>query len=654
MGQMLTAKQLAEVKGCSYQYVQKIAKEGKIQTVTMVNSKNRPVYMIPLESLDEELQQRWYQMQKNQFEEGSDLVNQEPDQEPADQYSEVERKEIDFWIGLIRKWQKYRCMAPGGSKAEVDRKFVSWCSLEYPDRSISIDILYRKWKAIREDDMSGLIDKRGKWRKGASAINETVWQAFLYYYLDESQHPIQKCLDYTKMWIRENQPELYADIPSYSAFYRRLNNEVPQGVKVLGREGHKAYNDRCAPHIRRIYEDIASNEWWIADNHTFDVMVKDKDGKLHRPYLTAFLDARSGIFTGYHITYNPSSEATLIALRKGILNYGIPDNIYVDNGREFLTFDIGGLGHRKKKPKDGEQTFEPPGVFKRLGINMTNAIVRNAKAKIIERRFRDVKDSLSRLFNTYTGGNVVEKPERLKGVLKKDTIYTDDEFKEYVEAVIDYYFNMQLYNGAVPADRGKPKMTVFNDHLIRKRTATAEDLNLMLMRSSRAQTVGRRGVHLDIAGGRIDYWYDDFVHLMLGKKVYFRYDPDNLSEVRIYDLEDRYIMTVPADNEAVLSYNASKEDVKAAMAKTRRLEKTAKEYIKNAVLADFDKVTAMELVLKEAQRNKETYQGKANPKIIEVQRADEEPVFKQVVGGGMDLDRMIRNAEIRHEQEKQN
>ena len=53
---------------------------------------------------------------------------------------------------------------------------------------------------------------------------------------------------------------------------------------------------------------------------------------------------------------------------------------------------------------------------------------------------------------------------------------------------------------------------------------------------------------MDIGGGRIDFWNDDFVHLMLGKKVYFRYDPENLSEVRIYDLEDRYIMSVPADN----------------------------------------------------------------------------------------------------------
>lgn len=641
MGQMLTAKQVAEVKGCSERYIQQSVKRGTLRGIETVNSRNRKIYQIPLESLPEELQQRWYQMQKEQILEGDGLIEQKP--EPTDQFSEAERKEMDFWMELVRKWLEYRSMAPSGSKAEVDKKFVAWCSLEYPERNISLDILYRKWKAVREDDMSGLIDKRGKWRKGASAINETVWQAFLYYYLDESQHPIQKCLDYTKMWIREKYPEIYVAIPSYSAFYRRLNSEVPEGVKVLGREGHKAYNDRCAPYIRRIYEDIASNEWWIADNHTFDVMVKDQNGKLHRPYLTAFLDARSGIFTGYYITYNPSSEATLIALRRGILKYGIPENIYVDNGREFLTFDIGGLGHRKKKPKDGEQSFEPPGVFKRLGINMTNAIVRNAKAKIIERRFRDVKDSLSRLFNTYTGGNVLEKPERLKGVLKKDAIYTDDEFREYVEAVIEYYFNLQIYNGAVPADRGKPKMTVFNNHLIRKRTAAAEDLNLMLMRSSRAQTVGRRGVHLDIAGGRIDYWNDDFVHLMLGKKVYFRYDPDNLSEVRIYDLEDRYIMPVPADNEAVLSYNSSKEDVKAAMAKTRRLERVAKEYIENAVLAGCDKITAMELVLKEAQRNKETYQDKADPKIIEVVRADEDPAFKKVVGG-IDLDRMNRNA----------
>ncbi len=644
MAQMLTAKQVAEIKGCSYQYIKRLLKDGKLQAVETVNEKNRKTYLVPLDALDEDLQYKWYQMMKeNPPEDITKLSESEQENAAVDTFSEEERKEIDFWIDLVSRWQEYRKMPGVTSMADVDQKFVTFCSLEYPERRISIDTLYRKWKAVKENDLKGLVDQRGKWRKGKSSIDETVWQAFLYYYLDEAQHPIQKCLEYTKMWAQELRPDLYADIPSYSAFYRKLAS-VPEGVKVLGREGHKAYNDRCAPYIRRIYDDMASNEWWIADNHTFDVMVKDKDGKLHRPYLTAFLDARSGIFTGFYVTYNPSSEATLIALRRGILEYGIPDNIYVDNGREFLTFDIGGLGHRKKKPKDGMELFEPPGVFKRLGINMTNAIVRNAKAKIIERRFRDVKDSLSRLFNTYTGGNVVEKPERLKTVLKKDAIYTDDEFNEYVEAVIKYYFNMMPYNGAVEADKGMLKMDVFNKYIAaRKRTASQEDLTLMLMRSSRPQQVGRRGVHLDIAGGRIDYWNDEFVHLMLGKKVYFRYDPDDLKEVRIYDLEDRYIMTVPADNQAVLSYGASKEEVKTAMAKTRRLEKIAEEYKRNAVIAEADRITAMDLVLREAQRNKENYKGKPNPKVLEVQRADEEPAFRKVVGGA-DLDTMIQSA----------
>lgn len=644
MTQMLTVNEVAEIKGCGVRYIQQVIKKGKIPAVETVNNKNRKIYLVPLDALDEDLQHKWYQMMKeNSPEDITKLPESEQESAAADTFSEEERKEIDFWIDLVNRWQEYRKMPGVTSMADVDQKFVTFCSLEYPDRRISIDTLYRKWKAVKADDLKGLVDQRGKWRKGKSSIDETVWQAFLYYYLDEAQHPIQKCLEYTKMWAQEKRPDLYADIPSYSAFYRKLAS-VPEGVKVLGREGHKAYNDRCAPFIRRIYDDMASNEWWIADNHTFDVMVKDKAGKLHRPYLTAFLDARSGIFTGFYVTYNPSSEATLIALRRGILEYGIPDNIYVDNGREFLTFDIGGLGHRKKKPKDGVELFEPPGVFKRLGINMTNAIVRNAKAKIIERRFRDVKDSLSRLFNTYTGGNVVEKPERLKSVLKTDVIYTDDEFNEYVEAVIKYYFNMMPYNGAVEEDKGMLKMDVFNKHIARrKRTTSPEDLTLMLMRSSRPQQVGRRGIHLDIAGGRIDYWNDEFVHLMLGKKVYFRYDPDDLKEVRIYDLEDRYIMTVPADNQAVLSYGASKEEVKTAMAKTRRLEKIAEEYKKNAVIAEADRITAMDLVLREAQRNKENYKGKANPKVLEVQRADEEPAFRKVVGGA-DLDIMIQSA----------
>ena len=46
------------------------------------------------------------------------------------------------------------------------------------------------------------------------------------------------------------------------------------------------------------------------------------------------------------------------------------------------------------------------------------------------------------------------------------------------------------------------------------------------------------------------------------------------------------------------------------MAVTRKLEKIANEYKKNVVIAEADRVTALDLVLRQAQRNKEATQAK--------------------------------------------
>lgn len=536
MAVTLSSQEVAALTGKTERTVRRWAESGKIPAERTLNKFNSPEYFFSLNDLTPDLQEKYYNQLRTSLPEASFPEEAKPKAaKPLDTYSAEEQEEIAFWLRLVKRWQGYR-NKPGVNKTEVDAHFVQWCRLEYPERAISVDTLYRRWNAVRANDLDGLIDKRGKWKKGRSSIPDPMWQAFLYYYLDESQHPLKKCYEYTKLEMQNSFPELVGDMPSYTTFYRRAQADIPEPLKVLGREGEKAFRDRCAPYIRRIYDEMQSNEWWIADNHTFDIITEGENGQRHRLYLTAFFDARSGIFTGCYVTNAPSSQSTLIALRRGILKYGIPENIYVDNGREFLTFDIGGQGHRKKKPKDGQERFEPPPVFERLGIHMTNAIVRNAKAKIIERRFRDVKDHLSRLFDTFTGGNVLEKPERLKSVLKDGRIPLDSTLVETVEELLDWYFNQQPYGGAVAKDHGKPRQQVYNENLHTKRVASAEDLNLMLMRSSRAQKVTRRGVHLDIAGQRIDYWNDELVFNYLGQQVYYRYDPDDLSEVRVYDL----------------------------------------------------------------------------------------------------------------------
>ena len=500
MAVTLSSREVATLASKDERTIRRWAKSGKLPAEMVLNKFNSPEYFFGLNDLTPDLQEKYYNQLRASLPEASVPEGAKPKAaKPLDTYSIDEQEEIAFWLRLVKRWQDYR-NKPGANKTEVDARFVQWCKLEYPERAISVDTLYRRWNAMRANDLDGLIDKRGKWKKGKSSIPDPMWQAFLYFFLDERQHPLKKCYEYTKLEMQTSFPELVGDMPSYTTFYRRAQADIPEPLKVLGREGEKAFRDRCAPYIRRVYDDMRSNEWWIADNHTFDIITEGENGQRHRLYLTAFFDARSGIFTGCFVTNAPSSQSTLIALRRGILKYGIPENIYVDNGREFLTYDVGGLGHRKKKPKDGQERFEPPPVFERLGIHMTNAIVRNAKAKIIERRFRDVKDHLSRLFDTFTGGNVLEKPESLKFILKDGRIPLDATLVETVEELLDWYFNQQPYGGAVARDHGKPRQQVYNENLHTKRVASAEDLNLMLMRSSRAQKVTRRGVHLDIAG----------------------------------------------------------------------------------------------------------------------------------------------------------
>lgn len=294
MAVTLSSQEVAALTGKTERTVRRWAESGKIPAERVLNKFNSPEYLFNLDALEPHLQQKYFDgLKLTPSPEVAQTLTKEA--KPLDTYSIEEQEEIAFWLRLVKQWQGYR-NKPGANKTEVDANFVQWCKLEYPERAISVDTLYRRWNAVRDNDLDGLIDKRGKWKKGKSSIPDPMWQAFLYFYLDERQHPLKKCYEYTKLEMQTSFPELVGDMPSYTTFYRRAQADIPEPLKVLGREGEKAFRDRCAPYIRRVYDDMRSNEWWIADNHTFDIITEGENGQRHRLYLTAFFDARSGIF----------------------------------------------------------------------------------------------------------------------------------------------------------------------------------------------------------------------------------------------------------------------------------------------------------------------------------------------------------------------
>ena len=648
METMLKPSQVASLMGVDIRTVQRRAKSGSLTCEIQSNAKNRPEYIFPLSTLPKHVQERYYARHSLTLstpeKTALQKVKPSPVQRPLDSYTDAERKEIGFWRDVVDQWMFYRSQ-PGKPLSELDAKFVRHMRVENPGQELSVATLYRKKKALEEGDLNSVIDRRGKARKGKTDMPEYIKKAFLYYYLVDGgeghAYSITKCMEYTEKWAEKNAANALP-LPSYSSFYR-LAMDVPEAVRILMREGDRAYYNKASVYTRRDYESIASNDWWVGDTYTCDTLTLGPDGKTHRPYLTAWVDVRSGIFVGWYISFGGnSSQNSIYALRRGCLAHGMPNyNAYVDNGREYLTFDFGGRGHRAKKVlANGEAPFEPKTILDYMGVEMKNAIVQNSRAKLVERSFRNVKEQIMRLFPTYTGGSPEEKPEALKKALQRGAIPTDAEFVQKVDLLISGYLNYEPYYGSVPADKGKRRIDVYNEHLEHVRHVEPDVLNLMMLRTSKPKKVDREGVYLNIRGKKVWYNCPELHSLWQEKKVYLRYDPDDLSSVRVYREDGSFILTAPrCDLEA--AYGATQEEIARQQQLKNKYKRVVQE-LAATLLPDAPPEEAAALVARMAEENLAGPTAKRDPRTVELVQLDEEPWAIAV--GEVNVFRMNQNS----------
>ena len=655
----LTVVEAADLKGCSVQYIKKVCKDGKMSCTIEINDRKRPKYMIPVSSLPEELQARYYSQKRQEagIPPPVEKALKQPKNRPEmafEDFSEEERERIIMWRGIIEDWQRYRSSYPG-KKTEVDKLYIAKCKLEHPNLQVSADVLYRKWAAYKDNDLAGILGKRGGKNKGASSIPEKVWNAFLWFWLDDNQPTISTCYKAVQDWTLEFYPELFDSIPTERAFRRHIDRDVSAALKVYARKGDKAMKDRFEPYIDRLYDKLHANDVWIADNHTLDIQSINGDGKTHRLYLTAFLDAKSGVLVGWNITDTPTSQSTVLALRHGIKRFGIPKVVYVDNGREFLTHDVGGIGHRKH---GSEEVITPPTILQRLGVIMRNALVRNADAKPIERTFSTVTMQFSREFSGYCGGTILMKPESLKRRIKEGKLPCDFEIREALNDWIDYEFNMQEYGGKEARFKGMSRIDVWNADIknVGVRMAAESDLNLMLMRSTRYQKIKRNGVYVTFSGEKL--WYMDYEHTWehIGEEVYVRYDPADPRTVRIYDKEDRYLWTWGVADKLMHDFMTDKvEELGDGIAITQSVGKLIKADLKAVAegLEPAQRIDLLDMSVRRAQKNSNKFRIELPRNIIPVRSGEKTAdTLEQAAGSDVviDIARMNRNLEKKQEE----
>ncbi len=597
-------------------------------------------YRIPVDSLDPKTYSKYIREQRKKNGIQVPKAGRIWELPTLEGMSEEERREVSFWKNVISDWLAFRSQS--GKKEDLDKQFYEEMQERYPEMKLSVQIIKRKEKALRDYGEAALIDGRGKHGHHKKVMPDEVFDIFISFYLDQNRPSVEQCIGYTETWFRHEGREDVLPLPSAETFRREVLRRILPAELTYCRKGEKACVDTMLPSLKRNYDDLYSNSIWVCDNHTFDVFVNDGEHeKPVRVYLTAFQDVRSRKFVGWEVTMNPCSQATLVALRRGIEENGLPDMILSDNGREFLTHDIGGRGFRKGG-KASKEEKEIPTILDNLGIRFTTAMVRNARAKIIERAFLEVKNNFSKMFDGYTGGTIAERPERLKKTGKDaENFMLLPEFIQYVDNYIRYIYNKRRHNGV--GMNGRTPDQMYAECMIEKRIATPEQLNLMMMRHSRMQTVSKDGVYLNLYGQKLYFQSEDLILRHIKEKVYIRYNPDDMGEVRIYSSEDRFLCT--AQQVRLYSYFEDKETLRNAISDQRK-------YLKAVKLVEERKqkkvMSAWELMVYAAEQNK-LIDDTPDPKNYRIHALDDQEIEQLPKASGesgaeiYDLSKVVEN-----------
>ena len=142
----------------------------------------------------------------------------------------------------------------------------------------------------------------------------------------------------------------------------------------------------------------------VADGHklAFQVINPFTD-KPCRATLVGFLDWKSTALVGYEIMLEENTQCIVSALRNAIINLDIiPKVVYQDNGRAF----------RAKYFTDDKGFTELgfQGLYSKLGIETAFARPYNARAKVIERFFKEFQEGFEKLLPSYMGNSIQNKP----------------------------------------------------------------------------------------------------------------------------------------------------------------------------------------------------------------------------------------------------
>lgn len=514
-------------------------------------------------------------------------------------------------LDLFNQWKEFR--KKSNNKLQADYDFVN---LHNTSNSHLFDILGKisrgslhRWKTILNgtEDYTKLIPqyKYAKVNEYRTCLTDEEIKIFMSLLLHPNRLCIGKAIALTKYKLKEQgQSYIPADITfrKYANWFKKNNYDK----WILARDWEKALSDKVEPYIKRDASLLEVGDILVADGHklAFNV-INPFTGKPTRVTLVGFLDWKSTALVGYEIMLEENTQCIASALRNAIINLDmIPKIVYQDNGRAF----------RAKYFTDDRSFTELGfnGLYSKLGIETVFARPYNARAKVIERFFKEFQEGFEKLLPSYVGSSIQNKPaylmrnEKLHKQLHNDFIPTLEETIK----MIDMWLN---FKNSQPCPN-VPDKTIAG--VLENRKQQNVDINLLddLMLATEVKTIQRNGIRFL----NCDY-FDERLY-GFKSKVLIKYNLFDLTSIKVYTTKGEYLCTAERVTEThpmakLLGTVTDFEDYKQKIVKQRKLHKktinAVKTYLSN------DEVKYLETKMLEENSNPVQTEFKERSKCVQ-------------------------------------
>lgn len=487
--------------------------------------------------------------------------------------------ELPLWNQRVA-WARYilcnkleeQYSSSAGSKLEIVENFVENASKDFPQqmeviKKLSVPTLRRWFGVYLKNKTNPLALSSGHGtNKGVRRIDTEVLEAIRGLYKSKNKPNM--------MFVYERIVAAFGtDAISYGTMRNYIKYDMTSVEKDKARMGAKEFKDTYSPHIIRGYNDVKAGQEWMSDGHDLEMMCyrgnkKKANGERYygSPKLIVWIDVKSRLITGWTLSWTETTESIAIALKRGIEKYGVPKKVFTDNGKAY-------------KSKILKGTDELDGIYASLGLEVSHALPYNAQSKHIERWFRDFKESFAKSSITYKGGNISERPERMKSFamdkITKGKILEQEELEAALEAFINYknhsYYALRRETGR-KAHRGRgmnnrTPLEVFNEeNPVGERKMLSDEKLRLLFLYEEIRTIQQNGI--EYLGNTYEH---ENLYFHQKEKVKIKFDPHDLRSIYVYLETGEFLCK--ADKLQTAGWS---NDIDSIKAKANRHKKIAK------------------------------------------------------------------------------